>query len=142
MEYSSRQNYVNIREASVRYEISRAKLHRMIRMGRLAPIKDSRDERATLLRIEDLEHIFRFPRETVVDAQQRSVAAASVIPAHGVLTSQKRARIDALRYRIAGVGRRFDDSVDLVREQRGQRSVELAGDLDGGHDSRPGRYQT
>ena len=123
MEYSQRRDYLSIKEAATHYEVSRAKLHRMISMGRLASIKDTRDERATLLRVEDLEQIFRLPSEKPVDAHRRREAYAA--PAPGLLTAQRRARIDALRHRIANSGQRVDDSVDLVRQQREQRTVEL-----------------
>ena len=58
-----RQDYMNIKEASARYEVSRAKLHRLIQKGRLHTMKDPRDERLTLLEADELETLFSFPAQ-------------------------------------------------------------------------------
>ena len=109
---------MNIKEAATRYEVSRAKLHRMIRTGRLEAVDDPRDERATLLRADELEALFRFPVEADVTSEHGARAT-------GVVTAEARARLDAIRARIAPSGRRAEDSVDMVREGRERRSAEV-----------------
>ena len=93
-----RPGYMMIREAAVRYEVSRAKLHRLVKTGRLQATKDPRDERVTLLRIEDLEAMFRFP-EAEASEMEYSVDR---VPNHtpGRLTPELMAQMDALRWRI------------------------------------------
>jgi hypothetical protein len=121
MEYTPRQKYLNIREASATYEVSRAKLHRLIRVGRLHTTSDPRDERATLVKIEELEAVFRFPKEKAVDAEGATYTtegAGRETGPTGTLTSEMRARVDALRYRISGGRRLPQDSVDIIREWR------------------------
>ena len=128
MEYSTRPGYMTVREAAAQYQVSRAKLHRLIRLGQLQIEKDPRDERATLLRTGELETLFRFPREKKME---RYSAASTEVGADvhraGVLTAAWRARIDALRSSASG-GRRFaDDSVDILREVRARSDEGLLG---------------
>ena len=91
---------MTIKEAAATYQVSRAKLHRLIRLGRLPTEKDPRDERATLLSAVDLETLFRFPGEEAMNVDNGDRA--------GLLTSELRARIDALRVRLSA----GEDSVD------------------------------
>ena len=49
-----RPGYMTIREASATYSVSRTKVHRLIGVGRLRATKDPRDERVTLIPVEDL----------------------------------------------------------------------------------------
>ena len=109
---------MNIKEAATRYEVSRAKLHRMIRTGRLEAVDDPRDERATLLRADDLEALFRFPVEADLTSEHSARAT-------GVVTAEARARVDAIRVRIAARGRLADDSVEIIREGRERRNAEV-----------------
>ena len=116
-----------IREAAARYEVSRAKLHRLISLGRLSTEKDPRDERATLVNIDDLEALFRFPVQRPVETEVRTYAEMDKESGTGagLLTADMRARVDELRSRISG-GRVFaDDSADIIREEREKRSREL-----------------
>lgn len=103
---------MTIKEAAATYQVSRAKLHRLIRLGRLPTEKDPRDERATLLKAVDLESLFRFSgEEAVEDIRART----------GLLTAELRARIDALRVRLAA----GEDSVDIIRAARERRSADV-----------------
>ena len=61
MRYKTRPGFLTIKEAAVRYQVSRAKLHRLVRAGRVHSEKDPRDERATLLRTEEPGGVFRVP---------------------------------------------------------------------------------
>ena len=122
MEYKPRQkSYLNIKEAAAQYEVSRAKLHRMIRDGRLAAIKDSHDERATLVKIDDLDEMFRLPAEGTMYREISSVVNASV----SVLTAERAARMDELRDRIARRVGLVEDSVEVLRREREHRGAEL-----------------
>ena len=115
---------MSIREAAVRYEVSRAKIHRLVQTGRLQTSNDPRDERVTLLRTEDLETQFRFPRYEVADMRYERDTAG--MEAHaGRLTTAKRERIDALRLRVAAGGRLTIDSASIIREEREKRSRQI-----------------
>ena len=123
MEYKPKQKgYLNIKEAAAQYEVSRAKLHRMIRDGRLAAIKDSHDERATLVRVDELEELFHLPPEGAMYREDRSIVSSGV----GVLTAERAARMDDLRDRIARRVGLVEDSVDVIRRERERRGAELA----------------
>ena len=119
-----RPGYMSIREAAARYEVSRAKIHRLVQTGRLRTSHDPRDERVTLLRAEDLETLFRFPRYQVADMQYET-DTASIEATAGRLTAAKRARIDALRMRAAGGRRLTTDSASIIREEREKHSRQL-----------------
>ena len=115
---------MSIREAAARYEVSRAKIHRLVQTGRLQTSNDPRDERITLLRAEDLETLFRFPRYEVADMRYETDTAS--MEAHaGRLTTAKRERIDALRMRAAGGGHLTTDSAGIIREEREKRSRQI-----------------
>ena len=139
MKYEPRQGYMSIKEAAVRYRVSRAKLHRMIRHDRLETAKDPRDERATLLRTEDLEALFRFPaEEEEAVTYDRSRAYESAVA--GRLTADLRARVDAMRVRIAGGKPLAGDSAAVIREEREKRSRHIEEAL-GGAGGEGGRRQ-
>jgi hypothetical protein len=112
-----------IKEAAARYEVSRAKLHRLVKLGRLQTFKDPRDERATLLRVQDLETLFRFPQEEVEDMGFRTGATADERSA-GRLTPELCARMDAMRERISK-GRTFPDSAEIIRKERDKRTLQI-----------------
>jgi hypothetical protein len=115
-----------IREAAVRYGVSRAKLHRLVQLGRLATKRDPRDERVTLLRTEQLETLFRFPSKEAEDMRYRTGAETeNVAEAYGRLTPELRTRIDVLRERISGGRRLPGDSADIIREEREKRSQQV-----------------
>lgn len=120
MEYQPREQYLNIKEAAAVYEVSRAKLHRMIRHGRLPSTNDPRDDRATLVKIVDLEALLRFPGEETVDT---GTYAAGI----GTLTPEMRAWADALRLRVSGGRVLAHDSTDVIREEREARGRQLVG---------------
>ena len=122
MEYKPRrEDYLNIKEAAAQYQVSRAKLHRMIRGGRLTGIKDWHDERATLVRIDDLNDLFRFPGEGAMYREDRGAVGV------GMLTADRTARMDDLRDRIAGRVGLVEDSVEALRRERERRGAELTG---------------
>ena len=131
MKYKTRPGYMTIKEASVQYQVSRAKLHRLIRSGRVQAEKDLRDERATLLNIEELESLFRFPQEATMDTKinrATSFVRASADHRAGRMTTEWRARIDALRLRVSAGRSLAEDSVDIIREGRERRTTELYGE--------------
>jgi hypothetical protein len=88
-----RPGYLMIKEAAARYDVSRAKLHRLIGLGRLRTVKDPRDERVTLLRTEELEKLFRFGRE---EETPMEYGTATTHEEHvpGRLTAELRAKMD------------------------------------------------
>ena len=139
MEYKQqKKKYLNIREASVLYDISRAKLHRLIRSGRLRTETDPRDERATLLSAEELEALFQIRREDDMDTSKYATSGGfGMNYGAGRLTGDARVRVDALRMRVSGGKRVVGDSVDILREARDERSAQLYGDVD----DDPGRRQ-
>ena len=123
-----RPGYLTIKEAAVRYEVSRAKLHRLVRSGRVETEKDPRDERATLLRVEDLEEIFRFPLDEPGTTGAKTSTGATMYAdrnRRGTLTAEGRARIDAVRARVERGGGVVGDSVDIIREARTERLTAL-----------------
>ena len=104
--------YLSIREASVAYEVSRTKIHRLVRNGVVRAAKDPRDDRVTLVNIEDLDT--RFHGENVMEIRD----TANVV---GIATASKLDRMNGIRERSAvyGVG---SDSTEILREQREARS--------------------
>ena len=128
MEYTQRPaGYLNIRDAALKYEVSRSKLHRMVRSGQLHTQADPRDGRATLLSSAELEALFSVPRETDVSAEADTPAAAKSATGSGYLTPEARARIDTLRLRATGGLRLSIDSADIVREAREAGAQETSG---------------
>ena len=115
---------MNIKEAAVRYQVSRAKLHRLVKQERLGTARDPRDERATLLKMEDLEKLFRFPAEEV-DTVSNDRNRAGEAAAAGRLTAELRARMDALRWRISGGETLARDSAVIIRDERENRSRKI-----------------
>ena len=93
-----RPGFTYIREAAVRYSVSRGKLHRLIQQGRLETHKGPTDERITLLRTGDLDEMFRFPGEE--GGQMMYETDAKKNPP-GYLTPELCARMDAVRTRIS-----------------------------------------
>ena len=99
-------------------------------------VKDPRDERATLVRIEDLEVLFHFPLEETEGprsiAQERAGQVIATVPSEdGRLTPEWRSRIEALRIRISS-GDRVADSIEIIREEREERSRAVYGAVFGG----------
>ncbi len=122
-----RPGYIMIRETAVRYGVSRAKLHRLVQLGRLEAAKDPRDERVTLLRTEDLDQFFHFPREE--GEEMTYPAPRSNEAGAGRLTPKLRARMDALRNRVSG-GKRFTtDGAEIIREEREKRTRRVSSNL-------------
>ena len=105
--------HLNIREASVRYNVSRAKLHSLINLGHLHTEPDPRDGRARLISSEKLEELFGL---TEGDTMYKSAYTT------GRLTSSTRGRLDALRRRVAMTDKKATDSVEIIRELRAERS--------------------
>ena len=115
----SRKGYLSIKEAAVQYEVSRAKLHRLVSLGRLHSSKDPRDERVTLLRLEELESLFMFPMEEGPDMDYEAQKTET-----GRLTAELLAEINAFRVRVSR-GRKLSDSTEIIREGREQRSRQV-----------------
>jgi hypothetical protein len=130
MHYKTRPGFLTIKEAAVRYQVSRAKLHRLVRAGRVHSEKDPRDERATLLRTEDLEGFFGFPREGAEAMRYETVADGEDIVA-GRLTAEACARMDAVRTRIAAKYAVWGDSVETIRAERDKRTAQITEAISG-----------
>ena len=111
---------MNIKEAAARYEVSRSKLHRLIQLGRLRTTGDPRDERVTMLRIEDLETQFRFPIDEIVGTQYQTRKVELLMPV-GRITEEWCNRVDTLRMRISGGRRLPGDSAEIIRQEREKR---------------------
>ncbi len=115
---------MSVKEAAATYEVSRAKLHRLVQTGRLQTAKDPRDERVTLLRTDELETLFQLPAHESTDmdyvTEDRTTETAE-----GRLTDALRDRIDTVRARVAGGRTEVEDSTNVIREARAQRSEQL-----------------
>jgi hypothetical protein len=124
-----RAGYIMMKDAAVQYSVSRAKLHRLVRLGRLRTTKDPLDERVTLLRTEDVEALFKFPQQETDDVVYRTAAtgASDSVEGHGKVTADLAARMDAVRVRVAEGGRLSGDSVDIIRQERDRRVLEVDG---------------
>ena len=112
---ASPKKYLSIKEASVAYRVSRTKIHRLVKSGAVRSAGDPRDDRITLVSVDDLES--RFLGETVMDINNAATLA-------GIATADRLNRMNAIRASVAtaGVG---SDSTDLLREARAARSGEL-----------------
>ena len=111
----SPKKYLSIKEAAVAYRVSRTKIHRLVKSGAVRSSSDPRDDRITLVSVDDLDS--RFNGETVMDMN----SAATLI---GVATTDKLSRMNAIRTggAVAGIG---SDSTEILREARAGRSSEL-----------------
>ncbi len=112
-----------IKEAAALYNVSRGKLHRLVKQGRVRTASDPRDERATLLHIEDLAHLFEFSEEAAREMEYGSWVGR--IEGTGRLTQELADQMDELRKRISGGKRSPVASVDVIREEREKRSRHL-----------------
>ena len=113
--------FLSIKEAAVQYAVSRAKVHRLIRAGQLRARKDPRDRRVTLLLQDELDRLFDIHEDTTRDDMNYETTETT-----GRLTSEMRARVDALRGRMAARGTaRIVDSAAIIRAERERRTVEL-----------------
>lgn len=104
MEYNQQEKkYLNIKEVSAHYEVSRAKLHRLIRSGRLRTEADPRDERATLLSARKLDALFKIRREDGMDTDIYAASEGSGMSyGAGRLTASARARRRIAHARVKG----------------------------------------
>ena len=50
--------YKTIREAAVEYRVSRSKVHRLVKKGVVRTTRDPRDQRATMVDMDDLSKVF------------------------------------------------------------------------------------
>ena len=112
-----------IKEVAAKYNVSRAKLHRLVRLGKLQTAKDPRDDRITLLREDEVDALLRFPRGEAADMFNRDRAGES----YGRVTGELAARMDEVRARIAQSGSLRGDSVEIIREERERRVSEIDG---------------
>ena len=104
--------YLSIKEASVAYEVSRTKIHRLVKSGAVRSSRDPRDDRITLVRVDDLDS--RFRGDTVMDMNSAAYT--------GVATADRLNRMNAIRASGSVAG---SDSTDILRAQRETRSREL-----------------
>ncbi len=114
-----RPGYMNVKEAAQHYGVSRAKLHRLIRQGRLRTARDPRDERVTLLRVDEMDRLFRFSPADNGSGQQRSAQPS------GIITQEWCDRVDALRKRVFGGRKLSEDSADIIRRERQKRTRQI-----------------
>ena len=112
-----RPGYMSIKEASETYGVSRSKVHRLIKKGRLRTAKDPRDERITLIPSEDLEAQFQSHASEPRYAQFPNPS--------GILTPEARARMDELRTRLYEKYGKSSDSTQIIREEREKRTRQL-----------------
>ena len=118
-----RRGYLIIKEAAVRYDTSRGKLHRLVKQGKIRTAKDPLDERATLLRTDDLDTVFEFPQKGAEEMSYNTRQPARIV-ATG-LTRELVDQMDALRMSINGGRRLSQDSTEIIREEREKRSRHL-----------------
>lgn len=111
----SPKKYLSIKEAAVAYRVSRTKIHRLVKSGAVRSAGDPRDDRITLVNVDDLDS--RFHGEPVMDMN----SAATLI---GVATVDKLNRMNAIRAGGAAAGT-GSDSTEILREARAGRSSEL-----------------
>lgn len=107
--------YLSIKEAAVAYKVSRTKIHRLVKSGAVRSAGDPRDDRKTLVNVDDLDS--RFHGETVMDMN----SAATLV---GVATADKLNRMNAIRAGGAAAGA-GSDSTEILRAERESRSREL-----------------
>ena len=129
--------FLSIKEVAVQYEVSRAKVHRLIQTGQLRARKDPRDRRVTLLRQDELDRLFDMSQhmarddmsyDTTYDTPNTTTRTTTrtTTSATGRLTAEMRARVDAMRGRMAARGvHRVTDSAAIIRAERERRSAEL-----------------
>ena len=108
-----------IKEAATAYRVSRAKLHRLVKQGRLEATVDPRDERVKLLRKEELDSLF------LTDIEGGNEVRYYTEEPVGRITAEMAARMDAIRERIAARGIKVRDSAEIIREEREKRSRHL-----------------
>ena len=111
----SPKKYLSIKEAAVAYRVSRTKIHRLVKSGAVRSSNDPRDDRITLVSVDDLDG--RFHGETVMDMN----SAATLV---GVATVDKLDRMNTIRAGGARAGV-SSDSTEILREARAGRSSEL-----------------
>lgn len=107
--------YRSIKEAAVAYQVSRTKIHRLVKSGVVRATKDPRDERVTLVNLDDLDT--RFLGENAMEM----MSMANVV---GIATMEKLNTMTAIRERSAAYGIR-SDSTEILRQERDTRSREL-----------------
>ena len=112
---ASPKKYLSIKEAAVAYRVSRTKIHRLVKSGAVRSAGDPRDDRITLVNVDDLDS--RFHGETVMDMN----SASTLI---GVATVDKLSRMNAIRADGAAAGT-GGDSTEILRKARAGRSSEL-----------------
>ena len=118
----SPKKYLSIKEAAVAYRVSRTKIHRLVKSGAVRSSSDPRDDRITLVNVDDLDS--RFHGEKVMDMN----SAATLV---GVATVDKLSRMNAIRAGGAAAGT-GSDSTEILREARAGRSSELDARSGGG----------
>ena len=123
--HTTRHGYMSVNEAAVFYGVSRAKLHRLIRFGRLTTEKDPRDHRVTLLISNELEAIFQFPANNILDTKKLPSDLADSENISGILTPTLRAEIDSLRKRLLDRVKQSVGNVIVGREAENARGLHL-----------------
>ncbi len=125
MKYTQRKaEYLNIRDAALKYEVSRSKLHRLVHSGQLRVQTDPRDGRTSLLNTAELETFFSAPEGAVSHKGDGSLEPVTHQANIGYLSAEARARIDELRVRANGGRQLSVSSEDIIKEARGSRTQE------------------
>ena len=114
MEIGSKK-YLSIKEAAVAYRVSRTKIHRLVKSGAVRSSSDPRDDRITLVNVDDLDG--RFSGETAMDMNVAGTLA-------GVATADRLNRMNAIRAGGATAGL-ASDSTEILRAERAARSGAL-----------------
>ena len=107
----SPKKYLSIKEAAVAYKVSRTKIHRLVKSGAVRSSSDPRDDRITLVSVDDLDS--RFHGETVMDMNSAATTLA------GVATDDKLNRMNAIRAGGVSAGVGIDSTELLPSGERG-----------------------
>ncbi len=106
--------YKTIREAAVEYRVSRSKVHRLVKKGVVRTTRDPRDQRATMVDMDDLSKVFGERDDSTMIRYDATDT--------GRLTVERMAEMDTIRERIAAEYGVASDSTEIIREEREKRS--------------------
>jgi len=120
---------VTITEAAKHYGVSRSKLHRLIREGKLQAHASPKDARASFLATADLDRVLGTGLYEQGEGTTGRIMEAHVAQRYrtgtGYLTDELMARMDAFRERLSRGGRVSSDSVKIIQKEREKRTREL-----------------
>jgi hypothetical protein len=129
------EEYTSISAAAKKYGVSRAKVHRLIQQGKVGTAEDPRDARVTLVWDGDVRKALgaggAYAPRAAGAAEVRDGGALAMAERYtagtGTLTAEQRRRVDALRARLARGSLSGEDSVDVIRRMREERTRALEG---------------